>query len=213
MANLYKSVWSGKSVLRTLINQEFASIALTGSVLDVGGTKNPAPSYMEVLKIDGAVTVVNIDAGAHPDVMCDASAIPLPDGSFDNVLCFNLLEHVAEPEKVMSEISRLLRPGGRLFVETPFLVKVHGHPEDYQRFTDTALKKMAHDVGLKVTTVKLLGGGPFLAAAAQAQPVVPKLLFIPVLWKVRMFDAIVKKFRPQFMTGWPLGYIMECTKP
>ena len=197
------------------MNDALSTWELRGVVIDVGGTRNPAPSYMECLKGVASVklTVVNIDPDAHPDVLADATALPSADASFDMALCLNLLEHVDRPEVVMEEIARVLRPGGTLILETPFLVKVHGHPQDFHRFTDTALRRMAEKAGLTVTEVTPLGGGPFLAGAAQVQPVVPKNVFIPLLWISQGCDAVVRKFRPQFMTGWPLGYLMVCTKP
>ncbi|MCZ6539652.1 MAG: class I SAM-dependent methyltransferase [Chloroflexi bacterium] len=38
--------------------------------------------------------------------------IPFPDGHFDGVLVHKVLEHVAEPETVMKEVTRVLKPGG-----------------------------------------------------------------------------------------------------
>ena len=48
----------------------------------------------------------------------DATAIPLDDKSFDVVCCMDMLEHVEDPAKVISEASRLLRPGGIFFFHT-----------------------------------------------------------------------------------------------
>jgi 2-polyprenyl-3-methyl-5-hydroxy-6-metoxy-1,4-benzoquinol methylase len=48
------------------------------------------------------------------DYVCDAESIPAADGSFDVILCTEVLEHVPEPVKVLQEIARLLCPGGLL---------------------------------------------------------------------------------------------------
>jgi SAM-dependent methyltransferase len=45
----------------------------------------------------------------------DAHALPFPDESFDAVYCRYLLEHVADPPKVLGEMRRVLKPGGRIF--------------------------------------------------------------------------------------------------
>lgn len=45
--------------------------------------------------------------------------VPLPDGSFDLIVCVEVLEHVADAEVTTRELARLLRPGGRLVLTTP----------------------------------------------------------------------------------------------
>lgn len=54
------------------------------------------------------------------DHRMDITALPLPDGAFDTVICYHVLEHVERDEQAMAELHRVLRPGGRCFVQTPF---------------------------------------------------------------------------------------------
>jgi SAM-dependent methyltransferase len=65
-----------------------------------------------------------------PSRILDATgeAIPFPDATFDIVYSNNVLEHTADPAKVLSEALRVLKPGGRLFVEAPnYLSFFEGH--------------------------------------------------------------------------------------
>ena len=62
------------------------------------------------------------------DYVCDATSIPVADGSFDVVLCTEVLEHVPEPISVVKEFSRILRVGGKLFLTAPLGSGLHQEP-------------------------------------------------------------------------------------
>ena len=62
------------------------------------------------------------------DIVCDITAIPEPESSFDVILCSEVLEHVPEPVKVIKELGRLLKPGGKLILTAPFASLVHFAP-------------------------------------------------------------------------------------
>jgi ubiquinone/menaquinone biosynthesis C-methylase UbiE len=47
------------------------------------------------------------------------AALPLPDNAFDLVLCSETIEHIRDIQLLLSEIRRVLRPGGRLALTTP----------------------------------------------------------------------------------------------
>lgn len=81
------------------------------------------------------------------DFVCEAHAIPAPAGSFDVILCTEVLEHVPEPIAVIDEFARLLRPGGRLFLTAPLGSGIHQEPYHfyggytpfwYERFLSSA---------------------------------------------------------------------------
>lgn len=62
------------------------------------------------------------------DIVCDITSIPLPNSSFDSILCTEVLEHVPEPTKALDEFDRLLKPNGRLILTAPFASWVHMAP-------------------------------------------------------------------------------------
>jgi SAM-dependent methyltransferase len=93
-------------------------------------------------------------------------AAPLPFGTatFDTVLCTSVLEHVHDAEAVVSEIARILKPGGRLIITIPFLYPTHEAPYDYWRTTHWGLRSVLTRHGLEVDTVAAQGGPVLLVA-------------------------------------------------
>jgi ubiquinone/menaquinone biosynthesis C-methylase UbiE len=62
------------------------------------------------------------------DLVCDITAIPEPDASFDAVMCVEVFEHLPEPARALDEFTRLLRPGGQLILTAPFASLTHFAP-------------------------------------------------------------------------------------
>ncbi|MBL4607343.1 MAG: class I SAM-dependent methyltransferase [Pseudomonadales bacterium] len=106
-------------------------------VLIVGG--GTVSQGMEPLYKDSRIEVVSFDIYASPNVhfVADAHDIPLPENSFDAVIIQAVLEHVLDPSTVSSEIFRILKPGGFIYSETPFLQQVHEAAYDFTRFTES----------------------------------------------------------------------------
>lgn len=86
---------------------------------------------------------INLDLFPMPgvDVAADAEQLPFPSGLFQRVECDAVLEHVRQPDLVMSEIRRVLAPGGYVHLVTPFCHPFHEYPKDYRRFTIDGLKE------------------------------------------------------------------------
>jgi ubiquinone/menaquinone biosynthesis C-methylase UbiE len=66
------------------------------------------------------------------DIISDITDIPEPAGSFDAVMCIEVLEHVPNPVAALQELTRLLRPGGRLIVTAPVCSLTHFSPYFFQ---------------------------------------------------------------------------------
>ena len=67
-----------------------------------------------------AIERVTADLHAPADLRLDITAMDLPDGSFDLILCSHVLEHVPDDRAAMSELCRVLSPGGLALVLTPY---------------------------------------------------------------------------------------------
>ncbi|MDH4197003.1 MAG: class I SAM-dependent methyltransferase [Candidatus Aminicenantes bacterium] len=91
-----------------------------------------------------AQRMVNFDLApcAGVRVVGDAHGLPFGDGAFHGVICQAVLEHTRRPEAVVKEIGRVLKPGGLVYIETPFLQGYHPTPTDYYRFTEEGLAEL-----------------------------------------------------------------------
>ena len=78
---------------------------------------------------------LEIEATPNVDVVGDGHSLPFKDAVFDAVISEAVLEHVQDPNRVASEIHRVLKPGGYVCAAVPFLQGFHASPHDYQRYT------------------------------------------------------------------------------
>lgn len=99
---------------------------------------------MEALYSDLSIDLVDTDVsiGTHTGLVCDAHMIPFDDGSFDAVIAQALLEHVIDPFCCVKEIDRVLKDHGLVYIETPFVLPVHGGKYDFMRFTQLGLRRL-----------------------------------------------------------------------
>lgn len=81
-----------------------------------------------------------------------------PDDTFDVVICTQVLEHVAEPEQVLRELTRVLKPGGHLVLVAPQSWHEHQVPYDFFRYTSFGIRYLLKKVGLSIEEIRPLGG-------------------------------------------------------
>lgn len=119
-------------------------------ILDIGGgerfQKWLAPYKNLFEKCD--YKTMDYDSSTGADVVGDIHAIPLKDATIDGIICHSVLEHIENPWKAMSEMTRVLRPGGKLFLYVPSIYPYHarkGSYPDYWRFFDDTLKVLFRD--------------------------------------------------------------------
>jgi SAM-dependent methyltransferase len=117
-----------------------------GKVLDIGCGNSPFKFLLNKSKTD--YTGIDIENAAkfdyyNPDkVVFDGEHIPFADESFDNVILTEVLEHIENPEKIIGEMYRVLKPGGEAAVTVPWSARVHFMPYDYCRYTPFKFEKL-----------------------------------------------------------------------
>jgi SAM-dependent methyltransferase len=120
-----------------LLRADDATVGRRPRILVIGG--GAVGSGLQELYADPTVDLISFDIYASPAVQFigDGHAIPLTDGCIDGVVIQAVLEHVLEPTVVAKEIHRVLRSGGIVYADSPFIQQVHEGPYDFTRFTDS----------------------------------------------------------------------------
>lgn len=125
----------------------------------------------------------------HPDLdyVGDLQNIPLPDNSFDTVLCAEVLEHVPEPRQALLEVARVLKPGGYLVMSTPLLMYLHNEPHDFYRYTNHGLHHLVTGAGFRVEKIEPSGGFFSFIQGTIATGTTGLTYPIPLLWQLVFF--------------------------
>lgn len=100
-------------------------------------------------RVRGDAYCVDLVAGPDIDLVADVHHLPLPDRSFNLVVCTGTLNVCAEPAQVIAEAYRILGPGGRLLVEVGFFQPYLPEPEDFWRFTLAGLRQLCGRAGFE----------------------------------------------------------------
>ncbi len=126
---------------RALVRQFADSFAVGSVVLNVGSGSTRYGS--DILNVE-------IAPGIEVDIVGVAEFLPIQAASVDGVILMAVLEHVQSAAKTLSEVRRVLRPGGLLHVDVPFIQGYHAAPGDYRRYTEQGLRTELQQLGFLV---------------------------------------------------------------
>ncbi|PRH83498.1 class I SAM-dependent methyltransferase [Arenimonas caeni] len=131
-----------------------------GVVLDIGAgdrwIERLVPPEAKYVALDYPRTALSL-YGARPHILADAASLPVRSNSVDLVVCLEVIEHVRDPESLLREVSRVLRPNGRACLSMPFIYPVHDAPHDYQRWTRHGWERSIKLHGLESVQVEETG--------------------------------------------------------
>lgn len=83
---------------------------------------------------------------ANVDLLAVNQSLPFKDGVFDAIFSFDVLEHVTDPFLCARELTRVLKPGGYLYLDLPFLQLEHGYPHHYFNATRMGLRRLFNNL-------------------------------------------------------------------
>ena len=111
---------------------------LTGKILVVGAGYWPT---IDQFSKDTSVTFSDINT-SYPQVSiyADAHDLPFKDKSFNSLISLEVFEHLYNPNLASEEIYRVLTNNGKAIISIPFMFRIHGNPNDFQRLTKDGIQ-------------------------------------------------------------------------
>jgi len=160
------------------------------------------------------------------DALARLEQLPFANATFDQVICTQVLEHVAEPEYILRELNRVLKPGGRLLLTAPLGFGEHQVPHDYFRYTRYGLAHLLEKAGFRVENLVPRGGyfrymavmmmWFYIYLFPESRPIWLKIVLAPlqivaailfIVLGAPMIQALDPLDRDQHIT---LGFAAEC---
>ena len=140
---------------RSLINNFKKNIHLLkgNNVLDIGcGTKfykNFIPDNIHYVGLEIENSKKYLNNGSEV-VIYDGKTIPFENNHFNNIICFEVLEHVFDYDSFIREVSRVSKQDSVLMLSVPFAAKFHHIPVDYFRYTPSSIKLILEKHNYKI---------------------------------------------------------------
>lgn len=146
-ANWVGALTNPSFIIRSCLARKIETISdkVSGRILDFGcGSKPYASLFVRAESYIGLDTQNSQHNHQHSkiDVEFDGETIPFEDNYFDAVVSFEVFQHIFSIDKVLAEISRVLRPGGKLLISVPFMWEETEPPGDFARYTFYGLKSI-----------------------------------------------------------------------
>lgn len=143
---------SSRVYLRRAIASFAAGLPVGARVLDAGG----GPGRYRYLFSNQQYEIADLRPGST--YVCDIHALPVANETFDAALSTQTLNFTKQPMKVLSELHRVLRPGGPILLTAPFIYEEESVGKDFFRFTSSGFSHLFETAGFRITDITWLEG-------------------------------------------------------
>lgn len=214
----------GVSCRRALLDAELARLVagFEGVVLDVGGRRVWRGRFEPPREHVKRWILLNVDAGAEPDVLGTAEVLPVRSASVNRILCQEVIQYVDRYESMLAEFRRVLAPSGEVILSAPLLHRLD-HASDRQRFSAGRLVELFERAGLRVESVTQQGrffitlAHMLRQAAAQLRSRPLRALvavpLVPAGVCLRWLDRMPATARSTFLSSYTTGYVVRARRP
>ena len=140
-----------RTTLFALVDSLETALDLPQPIVEFGSMRVPEQSHLPLLsnRFSGKSYVgTDFRPGLGVDQVQDLHSLGLADESVGTALMLDTIEHVREPWAAMREIHRCLKPGGLVLMTSVFFFPIHAFPDDYWRFTASAMDVLLQEFDL-----------------------------------------------------------------
>ena len=212
-----KLILKKNTLLRVLQIYECFNIGLYGTSIEFGAIDNKDKTFSNFVKGKSKFHYSNKKSNEKLKVFYSdlTKKLNIPSKKYNNVLFFNILEHLPEYKLAFSEIYRIMKKGGFFFGSVPFIYQIHAAPKDYFRFSREFLETNLSKYKFSAVKVKSLGYGPFIASYSLLYPY---LKYLPLLSQICLLlafilDSFIQVFvKTDLKDIFPLGYFFIAKK-
>lgn len=175
---------------------------IKGRVIDMGC--GDCQYKKEIIRVADEYIGVDWENSLHAckevDVFADLNQrLPFSDDYADTITCYQVLEHLREPMKFLSECFRILSSGGRIIINVPFMWGVHEEPHDYYRYTEHGLSHLLGKAGF--SEIVITENGYFWSAwilmfnyhSSRYAKGLARLLFVPIWFLGQAIAVLLDK--------------------
>ncbi len=197
-----------------------------GNLYDFGCGESPYKAYF----LNYADTYTGVEwAGSFHDTRADVAAdlnkpIPIESNSADCIVSLSVLEHLCEPQNMLNEAFRILKPGGHIVLQVPWQWWIHEAPHDYFRYTPFGLRYLLEKAGFSEISVEPQSGFftthlikfNYFSKRFVRGPKPFRLLALAALVPVWYVNQCVAPFLDKLDRDWALestGYYVTAKKP
>ena len=217
LTNSLKLLITKNTLLRDLQINECNKFKVNGLSLEFGAIDRKNKTFSNFIRGQSKFEYSNIKPNKKLNIFYSdlTKKLKIKSNKYNNVLLFNVLEHLPEYRIALSQINRILKKKGKIIGSTPFIYQIHGAPKDYFRFTKDFFEFELKKQKFNNIKVQYLGNGPFTACYSL---IYPYLRFLPifshlVLLICFMLDNILQIFiKTNLKEIFPIGIFFNAQK-
>ena len=217
LINSLKLLITKNTLLRDLQINECTKIKVNGLSLEFGAIDRKNKTFSNFIRGQSKFEYSNIKANKKLNIFYSnlTKKLKIKSNKYNNILLFNVLEHLPEYRIALSQINRILKKKGKIIGSTPFIYQIHGAPKDYFRFTKEFFEFELKKQKFNNIKVQYLGNGPFTACYSL---IYPYIRFLPifshlVLLICFMLDNILQIFiKTDLKEIFPIGIFFNAQK-
>jgi SAM-dependent methyltransferase len=197
--------------------RDFAAQVPNGAmILDAGSGEAPYRKLFRHTKYESA-DFCKIDKKYEESTyICDLANIPVENERYDFIIFNQVIEHLPEPGKVLSELFRVLKKGGIIVASVPLFFEEHEQPYDFFRYTQFACKKLFEENGFIIQKLDWLEGyyGTLGYQFSMMYQKLPKYKFLPIRISAICLSLFFHylETKTKLKAGMPKNYFVIATK-